>query len=490
MATNKNSLLNSWRGQLDAKFGAWAWDYAYNMLKAWKSINYVKQTLADWSFKKTWTNYTPYYSVTWKTSTQNTNPWWTGRDLSYVQPSSYYWSWIDWNYGADISKDANRAKQMAYNLKSDMESNPNLFKNRADYDQYYKYSSRSDSQKKMLDEFFDNANKYYLWATENLYADMASNASTDKNKKLMAKAADTYNKMLPYLNGIRQKLDDRLWPVFDRLMDSQTKILEDYAYLRKLQMQYNRGMVEEANSRAAWQAASLWSTMSGQWLSQSSIASSMFWAEKAWVSELNDIQEQHIKTMKELADAEWDFTNNWAGVVNNLTQTEQTYLKNWYDSFKTLQDGLDDTYKTMITEKYNPYEELTRAKVTGAAETLQSTGKWDSKQNQYQIGSKAKREQMLYNNLSAVLEWDTLAKIVTHISSAAAQYSDFQKALNAVLSKAVDSKTAAKIVNQIIENPGGNDPDGNDPDGNDPDGDDPFADYDISSNFLNTLTKI
>ncbi|MBO7694228.1 MAG: hypothetical protein J6T10_16540 [Methanobrevibacter sp.] len=67
---------------------------------------------------------------------------------------------------------------------------------------------------------------------------MASEASTDKNKKKLAKAADTYNKSIPYLNEIRQKLNDRLGPVFDKLMDSQTKYLNDMAELRKLQRQY------------------------------------------------------------------------------------------------------------------------------------------------------------------------------------------------------------------------------------------------------------
>jgi hypothetical protein len=51
---------------------------------------------------------------------------------------------------------------MAYNLKADMKSNPRLFKNRSDYNKYYNYDKRSPSQKKMLDEFFDNANKYVL----------------------------------------------------------------------------------------------------------------------------------------------------------------------------------------------------------------------------------------------------------------------------------------------------------------------------------------
>lgn len=401
------------------------------------------------------TNYTPYTNLTNKTPTQNTNPGWKWTDLSYVKPTNYYWSWVDWDYSADISKDKNRAKQMAYNLKSDMKSNPWLFQSRSDYDKYYNYSNRSASQKAMLDEFFDNANKYWLGSTDNFYADMASEASTDKNKKKLAKAADTYNKSIPYLNEIRQKLNDRLGPVFDKLMDSQTKYLNDMAELRKLQRQYYKWMTEEANSRAAWQAASLWSMMSWQWLSQSSIASSMFWAEKAWVSELNNIQAQHIKTMQDLSDSEWTFMNNRAWVMNNLTSTEQAYLNDWYNSFKTLQDNYDKVYNTMIDEQYSPYEVLTQAKVSWAAETLSSSGKSDVKASEYQWWDNGKRSRILYNNLSAVL-WndpETLAKLSTYITSAAAQYSDFQTALNSILSKAwIKWQQATQIKNSINQN--------------------------------------
>ena len=458
MASTKTTKVTNAKSQLDAKYGSWAGDYVEKMLKSWKTLDDVKKSLNNWTYKSSGTNYTPYTSLTIKTPTQNTNPWWTGRDLSYVQSTDYYWSWINRDYWADITKDKNRAKQMAYNLKADMKTNPGLFRNRADYDKYYHYSDRDASQKKMLDEFFDNANKYGLGSTDNFYADMASQASTDKNKKILAKDADTYNKMLPYLDEIKNKLDDRLGPVFDKLMDSQTKYLQDMAYLRKLQMQYNKGMVEEANSRAAGQSASLWTMMSWQWLSQSAIASSMFWAEKAWVSELNNIQEQHIKTMKELADAEWEFTNNWAGIMNNLTSTEQTYLKSWYDAFKWLQDWLDNSYKTLIKEQYSPYEVLTQAKVSWWAETLSSAGKSDVKASEYQSWDIGKRSRILYNNLSSVF-WndpETLAKLTTYITSAASQYSDFQTALTSVLSKA-NIPNIKYIVQQVQENQPGDD---------------------------------
>ena len=449
MATNtKQQNLLKAKTQLDTKYGNWAWDYVEKMLKSWKTLDDVKKELSSWTFK----SYTPYTPLTNKTPTKNTNPGWTPSDLSYVKSTDYYSSWEPWDYKANIAKDPDRAKQMAYNLKADMKTNPKLFRNRADFDKYYRYSDRDPSQQKMLDEFFDNANKYWLWATDNFYADMASEASTDKNKKLLAKAADTYNKMLPAIDWIKDKLNDRLGPVFDKLMDSQTKYLQDMAYLRKLQMQYNKGMVEEANSRAAGQSASLWTMMSWQWLSQSAIASSMFWAEKAWVSELNNIQEQHIRTMKELADAEWDFTNNRAGIVNNLTSTEQNYLKNWYDAFKWLQDWLDDAYKTMITEKYNPYEILTQAKVAWWAETLTSAWKTDIKQSEYQSADNAKRRSIIYNQLYWLL-WsnpELFWKLTPYIN-AAANNSDWEAAVTEVLSKAwAKPQTITKIVEKLV----------------------------------------
>ena len=379
----------------------------------------------------------PYTKLTWDTPAKSSSRG-NASDLSYMQPTSYHSSWKPWDKTIDISKDPDRAKQMAYNIKQDMIANPKLFTNRDDFNKYYEYDKSSPSQKKLLDAAFANANKYGLWATDNFYADMASQASDDKNKLLMNKAADTYNKLLPELNDIRNKLNDRLGPVFDRLMDSQTKYLKDMAYLRKLQMQHYKGMTEEANNRAAWRSVSMWSILSWQWLSSSAIASSSLWVEKNWVEELNSNMEEHIKTMKELADAEGDFTNNWAGVVGNLTTQEQNALKTWYDNFKTLQDGLDDTYNTMIKERYSPYEVMTQARVSWAAETLQSTWKSDVKQSEYQWANSTKKRSIIYNQLYWLLSSnpELFAKFTPYITTAVEQYpNDWEKAVTTVLAK-------------------------------------------------------
>lgn len=432
----------------------WSWSLSKPTTRV--EASWVKSTPVKTTTKsKDVSDIYPYTRLTWDTPAKSASRG-NASDLSYMKSTNYYSSWKPWDKTIDISKDPNRAKQMAYNIKQDMITNPKLFTNRDDFNKYYEYDKSSPSQQKLLDAAFANANKYGLWATDNFYADMASQTATDKNMKKYAKDADTYNKMLPYLDNIRNKIDQRLGPVFDKLMASQTKYLQDMAELRKLQRQYNKGMVEEANSRAAGQSASMWTMMSWQGLSQSSIASSMMWAEKTWVSELNDIQKQHIDTMKSLADAEGDFTNNWAGIVWSLTTQEQWALKDWYNSFKALQDGLDNSYKTMIDEQYSPYEALTWAKVTGWVETLQSTGKSDIKQSEYQSWDTWKRQRILYNNLSSIF-WqspETLAKLSTYISSAAAQYNDFQTALTSILQKAwASQKTINNVINTITEDP-------------------------------------
>lgn len=401
-------------------------------------------------------NIFPYSKLTGDTPAGPSTKW-TASDLSYMKPTDYYSSWTPWDKTIDISKDPDRAKQMAYNIKQDMKTNPKLFTNRDDFNKYYNYEWSSASQKKLLDAAFANANKYWLWATENHYADMASQASTDKNQKLMASAAAKYNKLLPELNSIKQKLDDRLQPIFDKLQQAQTKYLKDMAYLRKIQMQHYEGMTEAANNRAAWQAASMWSMMSWQWLSQSAIASSMMWAEKTWVEELNSNMKEHVETMMQLSDAEWTFMNNWWNIMSNLTSTEQNALQNWYNSFKTLQDWLHDTYDTMVKEQYSPYETLTWAKVTWAAETLQSTWKTWTKQSEYAgTVNTTKKRSIVYNQLYWLLSSDPelFAKFTPYITEAVSKYpNDWEQAVTYVLQKwwVKDTKS---VINKLNENPG------------------------------------
>lgn len=164
---------------------------------------------------------------------------------------------------------------MMANIKKDATANSKLFNNRADYEKYYNYDKRSDSQKQVLNEAWDNYSKYGLNSAENSMADDASKAADDKNKAKMNVAAKTYADTLPYVMEIRNKLNDRLGPVFDQLKNYQTKYLNDMSELRKLQNDYYAGMKREYDALAAGQSASVGTTLSGQGLSQSAIASTI-----------------------------------------------------------------------------------------------------------------------------------------------------------------------------------------------------------------------
>lgn len=429
--------------------------YGWDAAKASK----VKAQLESWKYdssmdkimnKLNWNNtYTGFTSTTNKKVTQNTNPGWTGTDLSYVKPSAYYWSWTNWDYQADITKDKNRQQQMKENLWSDMVTNPGLFKNRADYNKYYNYDKRSASQKALLDEFYNNANKYGWDSTEQYYADMASQAATDKNNAKLKRAAETYSTLLPQLNAIRQKMDDRLGPLFDQLQEMQTKYLQDNAYLRKLQMQYNKGMVEAAGNRAAGQAASMWSMMSAQWLSQSAIASSMMWAEKTWVEELNRIQDQHITRMKELSDAEADFKKAYVDWVKWLTDAEQWYLKDWYNSFKVLQDNYDNVYNTMIDEKYAPYEAITWARLSWTVEASQADAKRKANETNYKNWDVTDRLAMIRAYMQSFL-WEEAnsEKYLSYMRAAAQNSSDLTWAFE-YLAKVTWNKKIASVPSTV-----------------------------------------
>lgn len=81
-------------------------------------------------------------------------------DMTSTTPTSSRWGWYSqpttqpqdtYNYQDD--SDA-RLKEIANNLNSLYNSNPELFKDRATFDNYFKYNQRSPKQKALLDTFF------------------------------------------------------------------------------------------------------------------------------------------------------------------------------------------------------------------------------------------------------------------------------------------------------------------------------------------------
>ena len=434
------------KAALDKKYWTWAWNYFEQQVNKWTSSSKIKAALNSWTYNNS-KNYTPYTSVTWKNvvSWPSMNNWKT----DYVKDAGYWRGSSNWDKNANVETNASREDEAAYHFWQDAKTNAQLFTNRADFNKYYKYDEASPTQKKMYDEMRQNYNKYWLSSTENFYADNASQASTDKNTAKMKQAAQTYTQSLWELNKIRQKLDDRLWPVFDQLKSFQARYLNDMSELRKLQNDYYAGMKREYDALAAGQSASVGSTLSGQWLSQSAIASTIDWVDKAWQSRYNDLMWKHIETLKWLQDSEQNFMTNYWTLMWNLSNVEQNALKDWYSSFVTLRNNLDSQYGTLLDEKYNPYEVLTQAKVSWASES----GKQDSTKRTLETNYKTADEDTRINYLRSYLKsyfWDEAAadKYVNYLRAAAKNSNDLTWAFE-YLAKVTWNKKLASVPSTV-----------------------------------------
>ena len=284
-----------------------------------------------------------------------------------------------------------------------------------------------------------------------------SEVADDKNQLKIKNAASKYSKLLPAVNAIVNKLEDRLGPVFADLQAYQTKYLNDMSELRRLQNDYYAGMKREYDALAAGQSASVGSTLSGQWLSQSAIASTIDWVDKNWQSRYNDLMWKHIETLKWLQDSEQNFMNTYGNLMWSLSNIENQAMQTWYNSFKDLEDHMETTYNTAVNEKYSPYETLTWSKVAGAAETATSAGKTSNKQATYQWADNTMKKSLIYNQLYWLLSSDptTFNKLAPYINAAVAENpNDWQAAITAVITKAGgNTKTAQNIVKHLEEQP-------------------------------------
>jgi hypothetical protein len=192
--------------------------------------------------------------------------------------------------------------------------------------------------------------------------------------------------------------------------------------LRKLQNDYYAGRKRELDALAAWQSASVGTTLSGQGLSQSAIASTIDWVDKNWQARYNNLMKEHIDTLKWLQDSEQNFMNWYWTLMWNLSSAEQWALKGWLNSFNDLRKNLDDTYYKAIDERYNPYEVLTQAKVTGASEVAQSTGKREDVEAAYKKTDIDNRVKLLNAYLKTYF-WGEVdaSKFIPYLKQAAQQ---------------------------------------------------------------------
>lgn len=489
MAVNQTKA-NAAKAQLDRLYWAWAWDKAEQILKNWWTTADVNAAMKKYSItsipnqptmnssnKKAWgtsTNLTSSNSS--RTTSPSSNKWGntfynnlsgkavtssTGNagkwDTSYVQNAWYWREWDNWNKSTNVKNDPNRAAEIQYNIDQDAVANPGLFKNRADFDKYYKYDQADDTQKRLYDEAWNYYNQFWLTSDENSIAWHASAVADAKNAQIYKNAANKYSKLYPAINAIAKQFNDTLWPVIRDLQNYQSQYLNNMAALRKLQNDYYAGMKNELDMLAAGQSASVGSTLSGQWLSQSAIASTIDWIHKNWQYKYNSLMWEHVDTLMKLQDSESNFMTTYGNVMWNLSTAQNNAMSTWYNAFKDLEDGMESTLNTAAAERYSPYQTLTNAKVTGAAETLQSSGKLNSKQSEYQKADVNARQWIIYNQLMWLLGSDStaFAKAAKYIATAVANNpNNWSAAVIEALTKwaGLDKATAQKAAQTIIWN--------------------------------------
>ena len=428
---------------------AWkTWDpklgkYVEGYTGSWSSLNPTGST----NTTKT-SGYTNYSNLTSKTPTKNTSGW-TASNLSYVKDAWYWWSWNKWDKSANIDNDLNRQEEVKYNVWQDQVVNPKLFKNRNDYNKYYKYDEASPSQQKLYDELWANANKYWLDSYQNKTADDASQVIKDQNDKNRAFYSDYEAKSKAAANLVQQKLDDRLKPLFNEIQAMQAQWLNDFDELRQMQKQYYANVKKEYDAAKAWESASLVSQLSWQWVASGIIGNAVAGQDKVWGTRYNELMKNHIATLRDLTDKTATFMNNIWNTKTNLTEIEKQWLDDWAKSMDDVDKYLLENYVKMNEDEYSPYKAATQSKVEGMNEWLQTQWKRDAKTANYKETDADNWATQITNDIGAQLQITDASKMAKLMTLAKDAWTKFDwnpvDAKNYIYSKLwLDSSSSSK----------------------------------------------
>ena len=395
------------------------------------------------------------------TASQNTQllnlikQWWSNQPIS-VKDNQTISNNVKWNisaskswydYSANLNTDKKRAAEMKQHLEEYMKSDPSLFKNRWAFESFFDYNWawRDATQKALLDEYWNKANKYWLNATENKYADDYASAAKQSAAEKQKNMADALWKLYDMMWAVQSKLSWRTQALRDQMAAATNKYLNDEAELKKMATDYYNHKVEEYNKSKWWEAMSTASRLSWSWLSWSAIASSVAWVDTKWEARYNDLLNDHINNLKDLATTynwflQWIWNaQNWlwtgeANIMSNLVNT----VWQWVQSYANLQNE-------WVDDVYSPYKTLTWAKVSWATENATTESKAQSKQSEYEAcTTPAQRADMLARNLQQVLwEW-VYTTYYSQLQNAVNKYpNDFRKALYAAVDKINPSKSSS-----------------------------------------------
>lgn len=434
---NQNWMDSSYNNRKKLAAQYWISDYSWTD----KQNNQLLKMIKNWWNNNVKDNQTISNNVKWNISASK--------------------SWYD--YSANLNTDKKRAAEMKQHLEEYMKSDPSLFKNRWAFESFFDYNWawRDATQKALLDEYWNKANKYWLNSYENNVADNYSNVARQNTAEKQKNMWEALTKLYDLVWAVQDRFDSRMRPLRDELSSQTAKYLQEEADLKKLATDWYNKQVEANNFAKGWEMMSMASRMSWSWLSTAAIASSVQWVDNKWKQEYANLFGQHFNRLKELSTTYNNMYQAIWNTKNNLTQQEKDLMTNnlqtiwwWLESYVQLGNEWAD-------DAYSPYKTILWQKVSGIWETANTEAKAQDKQSEYEAcTSTAQRADMIARNLQQVLwEW-VYSTYYSQIQAAANAYpNDFRKALYA----AVDKLWLTKAGWSNTPNPDPNNPDTSDP---------------------------
>ena len=372
----------------------------------------------------------------------------------------------DYDYKADITKDAARNEQMNKNADQLKVNSADLYAGaKENYDKKLNYDQRDQSQKDALDEAYETSNKYWLNSNENYVADNAAKINDDKNAKALLEHQKTVDEKSKNLKAYV----DEVMPEYKWLIKDYEDMLGDYmdelAELRAMQKQYYNSVKKEYMNDAAGDMASIASTLSAQWLSAGAVA----WAQQQmwnnWLKRYNNLWDQHLTKLQSLLDAGQKVKETVLSSKKWLYDQKAKILDDYTKAINGFADELDAIVQSGIEWHYDAYQKISDKKIEWVADTAGAWAKKDELAAQFKTALPGSEKAMLImKDYFKGFFWDdaNIADYYKYFRAASSKTNDLSKAMELVKA-AYDAEHPAKS-SWWIKNPDTPNPDTPNPD--------------------------
>lgn len=402
-SANKKTTLSSsnnkwWLGMTEEKVQKTAEDAS---AKA-KSAN---RKVVDWYRDSNW-NVVEIYSD-WSKSV---NWVFNGSDVKANNIPNWSKAANEWDYKADISKDKTRQKELLYNIKQYAETNSQLFKNRQDFEKYFNYDWRDKSQQAVLDYAWDNYNKFWLNSDENKVADDASEIADKKWRELINQAMKDFDVKSKNYQRVYDEINPKYQWLLDKYNDLYQRAFDEVEELKRIAREYYANTKALYDEQSAWEAASVESRLSAQWLWYTAIGSATTGVGNHWAARYNNLLQTHLNNLMNLQGKWVELQSSILGNMKWITDSQKELISDYMTSLNDLYDKVSQAEIDRVNAIYKPYETISDKKVETVADQAWTASKVAAKNASYAAMNNVEKRNMLINNLITIYwEWVDLS---------------------------------------------------------------------------------